>query len=202
MHSPAIPRLASALSLFILVGLASSAGSARADEGWVITSFDATYAINQGGTVYALEDIRVDFGAQQHHGIFRDIPVEYVYDDENNRLIRLTNIRVDDGVAPHQIAVSDDRPNIRIRIGDPDVLVTGPQRYRVQYTINRGLNPFSDHDEFYWNVTGNEWPVRIESASALVTAPGAGIQRVACFQGSAGSTLACGSSIFDSSSAL
>src|SRR3990172_8183155 len=184
-------RLLRALPAVLLLALLAAAlavipsSPVRADEGWVITSFQATYSINENGTVDALEDIRVDFGDLQKHGIFRDIPVEYAYDKDNNRLIRLTVNTVEDsqGGQPHQFEVFDDGPNLRIKIGDPDVLVSGPQRYRIQYTINRGLNPFPDHDEFYWNVTGNGWPVPIQQASATVRVPGPGIERVECFQG-------------------
>jgi uncharacterized membrane protein YgcG len=150
-----------------------------------------TYLINPDGSVETTEDIRVDFGSLQRHGIFRDIPVEYEYDSDNNRLIDLTDISVDDGSDPHEIQVTNSRPNLRIRIGDPDRLVTGEQRYRIQYTINRGLNPFPDHDEFYWNVTGNDWPVPVEHSSATVSLPGPGIERIACYQGPTGSTLPC-----------
>jgi len=200
MRFSQFPRGALALAGVLTVAIALAPLAVHADEGWVITSFDATYAINPDGTVDATEDIRVDFGTQQHHGIFRDIPVEYAYDEANNRLIRLTDIRVDDGASPHQIDVSDNGINLRIRIGDPDVLVSGAQRYRIRYTINRGLNPFPGHDEFYWNVTGNEWPVRIAATSARVTVPAPGIQRVACYQGPIGSTLDCDSSVSDASS--
>ncbi|HSP55732.1 MAG TPA: DUF2207 domain-containing protein, partial [Dehalococcoidia bacterium] len=158
-----------ALAALVLALAFVSTAPARADEGWVINSFDAAYTINEDGTVTATEDIRVDFGSLEKHGIFRDIPVEYKYDDQNNRLIRLTNISVDDGSKPWQFEEQDNGINKRLKIGDPDALVSGPQRYRIQYTINQGLNPFADHDEFYWNVTGNESPVTIGGASAKVT---------------------------------
>ena len=90
--------------------------------------------------------------------------------------------------------LNDDGPNMRIKIGDPDRFVSGEQRYVISYTINDGLNPFTDHDELYWNVTGNDWAVPIESASAAVTVPGPGIERVGCFEGPTGSTFPCSSS--------
>ena len=197
-------RLLRALPAVLLLALLAAAlavipsSPVRADEGWVITSFQATYSINENGTVDALEDIRVDFGDLQKHGIFRDIPVEYAYDKDNNRLIRLTVNTVEDsqGGQPHQFEVFDDGPNLRIKIGDPDVLVSGPQRYRIQYTINGSLNPFPDHNEFYWNVTGNDWPVRIESANATVIVPSSdsAVQQIACYEGPVGSTRVCDSS--------
>src|SRR4030095_7266403 len=84
--------------------------------------------------------------------------------------------------------------NMRIKIGDPDKLVTGPQRYVISYTVHDGLNPFPDHDELFWNVTGNDWHVPIERASATVVVPGPGVERSTCFQGPTGSTAPCASS--------
>jgi len=179
--------------LFTIALAFISARAAQADEGWVITSFEAVYTINEDGTVSAIEEIEVDFGDQQKHGIFRDIPVQYEYDEDNSRLIRLTDISVDDGEEPHRFEVLDNGTNLRIKIGDPEVLISGPQRYRIQYTINRGLNPFDDHDEFYWNVTGNDWPVTIENASATVLSPGG--LTIGCFQGRVGSVTPCASDV-------
>jgi uncharacterized membrane protein YgcG len=185
----AIATVAAALAL----GLVYSIGSARAgsEEGWVIRSFDARYEINADGTVRATEDLVVDFSQLERHGIFRDIPVEYRYNDDNSRLIELTDITVTDGDAPVPFALEGGRPNLRLRIGDPDRFVSGQQRYFISYTINNGLNPFDDHDELYWNVTGNDWAVPIETASALVTVPASGIQRIACYQGPTGSIAPC-----------
>ncbi|MCH8815171.1 MAG: DUF2207 domain-containing protein [Chloroflexi bacterium] len=180
-----------ALALGIVIIVATGPASASAQEGWTIVSFDVTYEIHEDGTVQVTEQIDVDFGTLERHGIFRDIPVEYTYDSDNNRLIELSDLGVDDGLSPIQWTIESTSPNLRIRIGDPNVLVTGEQSYRIQYTINNGLNPFTDHDELFWNVTGNEWPVPIESASATVLVPGDAINDVTCFEGPTGSTAAC-----------
>jgi hypothetical protein len=165
------------------------------DRGWTITSFDVTYEINEGGTVRATEEIAVDFGSLERHGIFREIPVEYEYDASNYRLMTLTDISIDDGESPIEWTTDSSRPNLVLRIGDPDVLVTGEQLYRIQYTINNGLNPFSDHDELFWNVTGDDWPVPIESGSATVMIPGEAIVDVDCFEGPRRSTARCHSAV-------
>ena len=39
----------------------------------------------------------------------------------------------------------------------------------IDYTVRNGVRYFDDYDEFYWNVTGNDWPVPIDHASAFVT---------------------------------
>jgi uncharacterized membrane protein YgcG len=188
----------------IAAGLAVSSigpGTSAAQEDWVIRSFYATYVIADNGTLSVTEEIAVDFGSLERHGIFRDIPVEYRYDDDSNRLMEITGITVTSGSARVPFETSDEGPNLRIKIGDEEVLVSGQQRYLIRYTVNDGLNPFDDHDELYWNVTGGDWETTIEQASAGVTAPGPGIERITCFQGETGSTDPCLSS-FDETSAL
>jgi len=195
-------RYAFALLVLAMALVASATGDAGAEaqEDWVVRSFDARYVIDESGTFSVAEDIIVDFGGLERHGIFRDIPVEYEYDNDSNRLIDITGISVSDGVTPVEFEVSDEGPDRRIKIGDPDVLVSGQQRYVISYTVNDGPNPFDDHDELYWNITGGDWEAPIERASANVAAPGPGIQRVTCFQGPTGSTETC-ESFFDETSA-
>ena len=41
----------------------------------------------------------------------------------------------------------------------------------ITYTVRNGTRFFKDYDEFYWNVTGNDWPVPIDHASAPVHFP-------------------------------
>jgi Predicted membrane protein (DUF2207) len=199
-----IRRLGSALALAtVAAGLAAylvGPGSSAAQEDWVITNFGATYVIAENGTFGVTEEIAVDFGMLERHGIFRDIPIEYRYDEDSNRLIEITGISVTDGSAPVPFETSDEGANLRIKIGDPDEFVSGQQRYVISYTVNDGLNPFDDHDELFWNVTGGDWEVSIERATANVTAPGPGIERITCFEGETGSTNPCQSS-FDETSA-
>jgi hypothetical protein len=84
-----VKRLALLLSLVVLLLLPTPAA---ADEGWVITSFDASYQIRQDGSVDVIEDIRVDFGTQRHHGILRDIPVEFEYDATTRRGVQVAGV--------------------------------------------------------------------------------------------------------------
>ena len=56
--------------------------------------------------------------------------------------------------------------------------------------MRNGTRFFEDHDEFYWNVTGNDWPVPIDHAAATVQFPmfAAGSLRAQAFTGVYGST--------------
>ena len=139
-------------------------GTARAhDDGWVIRSFDVRYGLQTDGSFNVREDLAVDFDTLERHGIFRDMPVEYKYDDNSNRLIDVSDVSVTDGSVAIPFETSDTRPNMRIKVGDPDKLVSSRQRYVISYTVHDGLNPFPDHDELFWNVTGNDWPVAVEA---------------------------------------
>jgi len=155
-----------AISLLALVTCVASANSASVkaagEEDWIIRSFAASYTLERTGRLSVTEEITVDFGNLERHGIFRDIPVEYSYDSESNRLIDITAVAVTEGGSPVRFQTDGSGPLLRIKIGDPDKLVTGEQHYVIDYTVSGALNPFPDHDEMYWNVTGNEWPVRIE----------------------------------------
>jgi uncharacterized membrane protein len=54
-------------------------------------------------------------------------------------------------------------------IGDPRRYVEGNQIYTITYKVENGILFFNDHDELYWNVTGNDWKAAIKEASAEVT---------------------------------
>ena len=52
------------------------------------------------------------------------------------------------------------------------------------------MNGFDTHDELFWNSIGNQWEQSIGEMNVRVTAP-ADVIRVACFQGTFGSTAVC-----------
>src|SRR5207244_12733280 len=57
-----------------------------------------------------------------------------------------------------------------------------------RYRVANALRFFADHDELYWNVTGDEWDVPIEAASGRIRLPaGATGLRTLAFTGSYGS---------------
>jgi uncharacterized membrane protein YgcG len=182
------------LSATILAGmlLALRAGSAAADEGWTIDAFDVAISVNQDSTMTVREKLQVDFGTQQHHGIFRDIPVVYEWDQHSNRVYDLTVNSVTDGAGNDwAYSVSDIGADKEIKIGDPNKTLSGRQTYVVAYTVAGALNAFGDHDELYWNVTGQQWAVPITEASATVAIPANGLAWINCFQGRTGSRDAC-----------
>src|SRR3989344_3325771 len=179
--------------LIIIFGLFISANAFAAEK---INSFDAVIKIREDAAIDVSERIEYDFEGVQRHGIFRKIPIKYQARGGNFAL-RISDISVTDGNgAPYQFTTSYPGNNIQIKIGDPNVEITGRHIYTINYTIKRAINYFDDHDELYWNITGNEWPVTIGSAAAKIILP----QKIAsadiqadCFAGPFGSTQKCNS---------
>lgn len=149
------------------------------DTGWVIDSFHVDYVINRDRTIDVTEWIVVDFGGLIKHGIYREINTRYKRVASEARSIPAGTETVDlklQGVTDNlQRELTTDltrsRARLRIRIGDPDITVSGRQTYVIRYRLQRGLGFFENHDEFYWQVTGTEWPVPITKASARVRIP-------------------------------
>jgi hypothetical protein len=168
-----------------------SAPVAHADEPWVITSFQSDIGIAPDSTLIVKEDIRVDFGSLHQHGIFRTIPLRYRYDDNHDRIYSLQVQSVTDGSKPVRYVISGFTENQTIKIGDPNILITGKQRYVITYIVRGAMNSFSDHDELFWNVDGALWPVPKLAVGATVHLPSPALQKAACYQGPAGSRETC-----------
>lgn len=157
-----------------------------------IKRYDVRIQIQPSGSMLVTETIDYDFGSVAKHGIFRDIPERLHYDDTYDRIYRIGVVSVKAVGAPADFEIEHQSGGIlHIRIGDPDVTVSGEHVYTIVYRVDGALSGFPDHDELYWNAIGADWDVQIDQASARVTGP-APVTKVACFTGPVGSTLGCG----------
>jgi len=171
------------------VAIACSASTT--DEGWVVTSFQSDITLSSDSTLTVKEDISVDFGSQLKHGIFRTIPLRYRFDDAHDRYFDLSVQSVTDGI--RQVRYSDyvDHDNEVIKIGEPQIQVSGAQRYVITYKVVGAMNSFADHDELFWNVDGALWPAAKSKVEATVHLPSSAFLKGACYQGAPGSTETC-----------
>jgi hypothetical protein len=136
-----------------------------------IRDFHAELDVLPDSSLDVTETIRVDFeGAWQ--GIYRTIPVEYEGLGGFNYSLFLTDISATepDG-APLRIERQRRAGSLQLKIFVPAAEDTS-RIISLHYRVRDGLRFFEDHDELYWNVTGNSWDVPIESASAHVILPG------------------------------
>lgn len=128
-----------------------------------IKNFSVEIKINENSSFLVKESILYDFAENLRHGIYRDIPVKD---------IKIKVLKVIDELGhsyPFQVGSRDGY--LRIKIGDPQKLIKGEHLYNIFYQVYNGLSFFDDHDELYWNVTGNEWKVPIEKAEVLIYLP-------------------------------
>jgi len=139
--------------------------------GWTIENFTSEITLGNDSTLTVNEHITVDFQLESKHGIYRDIPVRYKRGAVNYNLrLKVISVTDQDGT-DHPYETSRKGTYASIRIGDPSRYVRGIQTYDVSYRVERGINYFNDHDELYWNVTGDEWDVTIGEAKALINLP-------------------------------
>ncbi|WP_116653058.1 DUF2207 domain-containing protein [Pelagibacterium sediminicola] len=139
----------------------------------VIRNFETAIAVHEDASVRITETITVNAeGRDIRRGIFRDIPTVLLGEDGTRIHSELDVVSVTRNGNAEPYAVESIRDGVRIRIGDAGALLAnGTHRYQIRYTMTRAARMFADHDELYWNATGNFWQFPIERATAVVTLP-------------------------------
>jgi len=142
----------------------------------VITNFEDTVRISADSSLEVTEAITFNVeNIQIRHGINRKFPVAYRDRDGNTVRVGfdMKSALLDGREIPWQTSESDGFVNVRI--GDADVYIpAGLHTFTIRYSTTRQLGFFEDHDELYWNVTGNEWTFPIKKASCRAALPGRG----------------------------
>ena len=192
--------LALLLAAAVLVGLpatayASSGAAVPAASGSFdrMSSFTADYVLDADGGATVTETIDYVFGTSSgvKHGIFRNIVTRQQVTDANGRAtedtyryyaLDLDSVTSPTG-APTEAKVTDQSDGAtQIRIGDPDITVSGSETYVVKYHLANVMNPFPDHAEFYYNVFLDD-AIPKDRVKVTVTGPG-GVTAVNCVRGS------------------
>lgn len=168
-------RIGSATFCGVILSLVLAPGVCASER---ILSFRSNIEVLADSSMLVTEKIRVvATGDQIKRGIYREFPTDY-RDRLNNRIqIGFDVLEVmRDGIS--EAFVTEKYGNgVRVYIGDAnEFLEPGEYEYAIRYRTTRQLGYFADHDELYWNVTGNGWSFPIDSASATVRLP-AGIER-------------------------
>ncbi len=156
---------------------------------WRISDFRSTIGIADRGAAVINERITMVF-VGQYNGIWRTIPVEYPGPRGTNYSLFLKIESVtDENEHSLKYEVSREGAYKKIKIYVPGAIDTS-KTVLITYSSPNAIRYFDDHDELYWNVTGNDWPVPIDHASALVSLPesAAGSLRAQAFTGAYGST--------------
>lgn len=143
-----------------------------------ILSFDALINIHEDSTVTITETIRViSTGDRIQRGIFREFPTTYKDAYGNRVRVDFEILSVERDGKPEPYKTEGMLNGVKIYFGDEDVFLTpGEYTYAFTYQVKRVLGFFAEHDELYWNATGNAWDFPIDQASATIVLP-AGVSR-------------------------
>lgn len=152
-----------------------------------IRDFAAELLVRQNGSLRVKESITVDFRGEWN-GIYRLVPLE-------NRTrqgfgytlqLRVTGVHDDAGrELRHELARKGGDLEIKVWVpGARDATRT----VVLEYTVANAIRFSDQHDELYWNVTGDRWayPIRAASADVYLPAEVSGI-RTNVFTGAYGS---------------
>jgi hypothetical protein len=178
-----------AIRAFLLGLLACIYTLSAQAKSWRVADFQDTITVAKDGSTIVTERITLVF-VGEWHGIHRFIPIEYPGPHGTNYELYLDVTSVSDGEGgklKYESSVSNGARDLKIYI--PGAVDT-TRTVEITYRVSNGIRFFDDHDEFYWNVTGNDWPVPIDHAAATVRFPdsAAGSLRAQAFTGVYGST--------------
>lgn len=122
---------------------------------FTVTSFTVDDTLSKAdpqGELHVVERITVDF-SDYNHGLLRAIPNSYM----KHRLQLHVNQIASSTGAPTIYSAYTQNGNTVLKIGDPSRTVTGSQKYTIDYTVRNVISFYGDHDEFYWNINGDQW---------------------------------------------
>jgi uncharacterized membrane protein YgcG len=177
------PKLVVGVAAVLALALPAAARS------WRIANFQVTVDVHQDGSSFVTERITAVFTGS-YQGIYRTVPIEYPGPHGANYTLFVNVIGAKDADTGSPLKYELHRQGAyrQIKIYVPGAMDTD-KTIEIDYEVKNGTRFFPDHDEFYWNATGNDWPVPIDHASALVMFPenAAGQLRAQGFTGIYGS---------------
>ena len=152
------------------------AEASASSEGFYIEDYDVQMSVSEEGVYTIQETIKTNF-TQYKHGIFREIPTSMTVrraDGSSGRAhAKVRNFKAN---TPWTSEISSGSGNgvqscYNVRLGDPDELVYGKQKYVLSYDYVVDGDLLQDRDEFYFNIIGTGWPTRIEHATFTIEMP-------------------------------
>src|SRR4030081_1638802 len=157
--------------IFIISAFAFPPISAYSTRELRIESFQSETLVMPDGSIDVTENIQAHFIGGPWHGLYRTIPVEYVTPQGLNYTLFLDVKRVTDASGRTlKYESSRERHYRKLKIYVPDA-DNSTKTVSIEYSVSDALKFFEDHDELYWNVTGDEWDIPIQSASARIILP-------------------------------
>jgi len=152
-----------------------------------IARFDAELLVGRDGQLVVTETLDVRFTGRWN-GVVRRLPIRYRTPEGLAYGLRVRLLDVRDGRG-RALRTEEHRRRgvLELKVWVPDAEDT-TRTVTVRYLVQRALRFLADHDELYWNVTGDRWEAPIEVSAARVLLPGSAGVRARAFTGARGST--------------
>src|SRR6478609_8052924 len=154
------------LAVVLLVILAPAALYGFTDDGddtsedTTITSYVATFDVDDEGDMDVVETLTVDFPYSGKHGIFRFFDKSFQDDPQVRWVPDDVEVTMDGDDVPFEELEEGFGKYVNVRIGDPDSTVEpGEHVYRISYSVDGVLLPGEGDQEtdFYWNLIPGGW---------------------------------------------
>ena len=139
-----------------------------------ISSYDATFQLDEDGSMTVVETIVVEVSTVDRHGIFRFFDRADPNAPELRRQPRSVEVQQDGGPVPVDFLTQDQGRYYVAKIGDPDrTLSLGAHTYRIEYVVDDVLinDPDGDGSRFYWQLIPSGWAQAIGEARLSVMLP-------------------------------
>jgi uncharacterized membrane protein YgcG len=126
--------------------------------------------VQADGSLEVTETLRVrSEGIRIDHGIYRDFPTRYTGRTGAHTRVGFEVVGVKRDGADEPWHSERHGNGVRVYAGDSTTHVPpGEHVYEIRYRTTRQLGFFKDHDELYWNSTGNGWLFPIDVAEARI----------------------------------
>lgn len=175
-------RLFSAFAILSFLALPVSTATkthAQDTSNFKFDSFSADYWLTRSADGSSRLEVKEELVARfpdfdQNHGILRAIPDRY-----QNHTLSLKVLSVTDASNnPHTYTTYSENDNTVIKIGDADTYVKGLVTYKINYQMADVISFQAGHDEFFWDINGDQWAQPFASVSARVHISGSLAQQL------------------------
>jgi len=157
------------LLLFFFVLINFPYANAQELERIINQKIDIT--INSNGSLSIIEETTVFANQEQiKRGIIKDLLTNKLNGNYKSQNYQVKSAKIND--QPTQFFVENNADFQSIRIGDPNTLLSpGVYKFTLEYEAFNSLGFFENHDELYWNITGNNSAFRIDNVSGTIRYP-------------------------------
>ena len=168
-----------------------------------IEKYDIDIELQQDASLHITETINYDFGTNQKRGIFRIIPTTFeIADEPGERQLDISVQSITRDGQSEQELITNENKSFEVRIGNPDVTISGLHTYEIKYVVEGSIRYFDDFDEIYWNAIGHQWEIPINNIQVTIRNDMFPFAQGACYAGVKNSTNPCSSQDQNSTSVL